>query len=86
MAEDNKKQDKYSIIVNGEEKHVEKNHVSYEEVVELAFPIPPSSDTRFTVSYRNAKSPNSSGSLIAGQSVHIQKEGTIFNVRATTKS
>jgi len=75
----------FVIIVNGEQKPVESRSVSYEEVVKLAFPTPPSPETRFTVSYRKAEKPHE-GSLAPGQSVEVKKEGTIFNVKPTGKS
>ncbi len=75
-----------AIIVNGERKTVPSQVVSYTEVVTLAYPTPPSPDTMFTVTYRNALAPNKEGSLVNGQSVEVREEGTIFNVRATGKS
>ena len=74
------------IIVNGEQKFVPSEQVNYQEVVNLAYPTPPSPDTIFTVTYRNAEEPNREGSLVSGQSVEAKKKGTIFNVKATTKS
>ena len=76
----------FVIIVNGEKASVESDDVSYEQVVKLAYPTPPSPDTRFTVTYRKAKEPNHEGSLAPGQSVEVKREGTIFNVKATGKS
>ncbi len=73
-------------IINGEEHRRENNQVSYEEVVGLSFPNPPSPDTRYTVTYRNAKEPARDGSLVAGQFVVIDESRTVFNVTATTKS
>lgn len=75
-----------TIIVNAEQKSVPSRDVSYTEVVTLAYPTPPSPDTTFTVTYRNAVGPNKEGSLVNGQSVEVREEGTIFNVRATGKS
>ncbi len=75
-----------TIIVNAEQKTVPSREVSYTEVVTLAYPTPPSPDTTFTVTYRNAVGPNKEGSLVDGQSVKVREEGTIFNVRATGKS
>jgi hypothetical protein len=75
-----------TIIVNAEQKTVLSRDVSYAEVVALAYPTPPSPDTTFTVTYRNAEGPNREGSLVNGQSVKVKEEGTIFNVRATSKS
>ena len=74
-----------AIIVNGERKTIPSREVSYTEVVALAYPTPPSPDTMFTVTYRNAVKPKE-GSLVDGQSVEVREEGTIFNVRATGKS
>lgn len=73
------------IVVNGEQHKVRSDVVTYQEVVTIAFPIPPSPDARYTVSFRNAKEPHE-GSLAPSQSVIVRKEGTVFNVKATGKS
>jgi Multiubiquitin len=73
------------IIVNAEEKTVESDIVTFDEVTSLAYPTPPYADTLYTVTYRNAKNPKE-GSLVEGQSVEVKKHGTIFNVTATDKS
>ncbi len=75
----------FEIVVNAEQHEVESQTVTFEEVVELAYPNPPSPETRFTVTFRHAKEPKE-GSLRRGGSVEVKKEGTIFNVKATTKS
>jgi hypothetical protein len=76
---------RFSLIVNGQQRVVDSRIVSFEEVVKLAAPAPPSPDTRYTVTYRNATEPKE-GSLAPGHSVEIKKEGTVFNVKATGKS
>ena len=74
-----------TIIVNGREIDVEKDDITFEEVVALAFENPPSGPNHiFTVTYRRAHG-NKSGSLIAGQSVKV-KEGMVFDVTHTDKS
>ncbi len=73
------------IIVNGEPKVIESDIVSYEQVVHLAYPTPPSPDTLFTVTFRNAERPRE-GSLTPGGTVVVKQGGTIFNVKATGKS
>lgn len=73
------------IIVNGGPEEVESDVVSYEQVVHLAYPTPPSPDTLFSVTFRNAEEPRE-GSLAAGGTVRVKKHGTIFNVKATGKS
>ncbi len=84
-AEEAARHKEITIIVNAEPKTVPSREVSYTEVVTLAYPTPPSPDTTFTVTYRNAVEPKE-GSLVDGQSVKVREEGTIFNVRATGKS
>jgi len=84
-ADETKRHEQFAVIVNGQRRTVESQIVSYEKVVKLAYPTPPSPDTRYTVTYRNAKEPKE-GSLAPGQAVEIKKEGTIFNVKATGKS
>ncbi len=84
-AEDVARHKEITIIVNGQRKTVPSQVVSYTEVVSLAYPTPPSPDTMFTVTYRNAVEPKE-GSLVEGQSVKVREEGTIFNVTPTNKS
>ncbi len=84
-ADETARRERFAVIVNGQQYTVESRIMSYEQVVELAYPTPPSPDTRYTVTYRNAEEPKQ-GSLAPGHSVEIKKEGTIFNVKATGKS
>ena len=74
-----------TIIVNGRERTVEEKEVSFEEVVELAFPGSPTGpNIVYTVAYRRAAG-NRSGDLVPGESVKV-KQGTIFDVTQTDKS
>lgn len=73
------------IIVNGTPSIAETDIVSYEEVVALAYPVPPSPNTRFTVTFRHAQAPKE-GSLVPGRTVEVKHHGTIFNVKATGRS
>lgn len=73
------------IIVNGGPQVVPSQTVTYDEVTKLAYPVPPTPDTRYTVTFRNAEKPKE-GSLAPGGSVEVKKDGTIFNVKATGKS
>jgi hypothetical protein len=71
------------IIVNGREKKVAKEVISFAEIVALAnFPNDP--DTIFTVTYRRGEG-NKEGTLVEGETVKL-KDGMIFNVTATNKS
>lgn len=93
MPEKNDKPDKdgkdkklVTIIVNAREKQVEKDDITFEEVVDLAFdPKPVGENVLFTVTYRRGQGNKPEGSLLAGQSVKV-KDGMIFNVTATDKS
>lgn len=76
----------YRVIVNGRQKTVDSDEVTFEEAIRLAFDQPPSGPyIVFTVSYRNGAGRPPEGRLVAGQGVKIQ-DGTIFNVTATDKS
>jgi hypothetical protein len=73
----------FTIIVNGREKKVGQDKLTFEQLVALAFENPPSGpNVVITVTY---KSKGKEGSLLPGQSVEIQN-GMIFNVKATDKS
>lgn len=85
MAEEHGHKGEITIIVNGREKKVAKDTLSFEEVVALAFDTPSGDTTMFTVAYRNADQDPKDGTLVAGQTVKI-RNGTIFNVSATNKS
>jgi hypothetical protein len=75
----------YTIIVNAREKHVATKKLSFEAVVALAFPNPPSGqDMIYTVAYRNGVH-DQQGTLTTGHSVRI-KNGMIFDVTATNRS
>lgn len=75
-----------TIIVNGREKTVEKDDMSFDEIVDLAFnPKPIGENVLFTITYRRGHGNKPEGTLIQGQSVKV-KEGMIFNVTATDKS
>lgn len=73
------------IIVNARPRVVTGSEVTYEQIVELAFPGSHNSNSVFSVTYRKAASTPPSGELGAGGSVKIKK-GTIFNVTQTDKS
>jgi hypothetical protein len=75
----------YEIVVNGEQHEVHDKTVTYEQVVAIAFPTPPSAETRFTVTFRGTKDPKE-GSLKPGGEVEVKKDGAIFNVTSTVKS
>ena len=74
------------IIVNGRERQVEKDELSFEDIIALAFdPVPTGPNIEFTVTYRRGPKERPQGTLTAGHSVKI-KQGIIFNATATDKS
>ena len=75
-----------TIIVNGREKKVEAEELTYDQLIKLAFDDPPTGEfICFTISFRNAGGRKPEGTLLEDQSVKI-KDGTIFNVTVTDKS
>lgn len=75
-----------TIIVNGTQKTVQKDDISFSEIVHLAFENPPyGENTLFTITYRRGHGNKPEGILAEGESVKV-KEGMIFDVTATDKS
>ncbi len=76
----------YAIVINGELAVVPHQTVSFTEVVAIAYPVPPSPQTVFTVSYEHAEGPRHEGLLVDGQAVTVKKDGTTFDVVIAGKS
>ena len=75
----------FTITVNGRPKTVTTNSLSFDEVVELAYPGGPRGDNWvYTVGYRRGEG-DKSGSLSEGDSVKV-KDGMVFDVTQTDKS
>ncbi len=75
-----------TIIVNGQQRTVRKEELSFAEVVALAFDNPPTGpNVIFTITYRRGQGDKPEGTLVAGGTVKV-KEGMIFNVTATDQS
>ncbi len=73
-------------MVNAQKREVAEPKLSFDEVVKLAFPIPPEGQNiLFTIKYRKGPAVNPKGSLLEGQSVRI-KDGMIFDVTPTDRS
>lgn len=83
---DRQKEKDFVVVVNGVQHDLESAILHYEDLVTIAFPVPPAPDTRYTVTYRKAKDPNREGSLAPGQWVEVKKKGTIINVKTTNRS
>lgn len=75
-----------TIVVNGQEKTVEKEELSFEDVVKLAFdPVPSGPNVMVTVTYRRGHGDKPEGTLTEGELVKA-KAGMIFDVTPTDKS
>jgi hypothetical protein len=76
----------YTIVVNGRQQTVTADELSYDEVVRLADPNPPTGpDVLISVTYRRGTGAKPEGTLSPGQSVAL-KDGMIFDVVITNKS
>ena len=73
------------IIVNARPRVVAGSDVTYEQIVQMAFPGLHNPNVIFSITYRKAASSPPEGELGAGRIVKIKK-GTIFNVTPTDKS
>lgn len=79
-------QKEIKIIVNGEEKETSETRLDFNEVVAIAFPVPPTGENiMFTITYRKGPNANPKGTLTEGGSVKVRK-GMIFDVTATDRS
>jgi hypothetical protein len=74
----------FEIIVNARP-HVVGRHVTFEEIVQLAFPGEHGPTIVFSMTYRHAAFRPPAGELGRGGSVDVKK-GTVFNVTRTDKS
>ena len=76
----------FKVIVNGREKTVTTKELTFDQVVALAFEIPPTGpNIAFTITYRKGEGNKPEGTLTEGGSVKV-KDGMIFNVTPTDKS
>lgn len=75
-----------TIIVNGRPREVTKRELTYEKVVDLAFDDHPPTGPNVLITVTYSKGADGAkGSLRPGQEVR-DKEGMVFNVKATDKS
>jgi len=75
-----------TISVNGEAHETTETRLSFDDLVRIAYPVPPSGSLiEFTVTYRNGPSANPKGTLTTGHSVKL-KNKMMFDVTATDRS
>jgi hypothetical protein len=65
---------------------VDDRRVTFEQIVQLAFPGQHAPNVEFSMTYRHAASKPPAGELAAGGAVEVKKKGTIFNVTRTVQS
>jgi hypothetical protein len=76
----------FEIVVNARQRTVNARTVTFEQVVQIAFPGPHDPNVVFSMTYRHAASSPHAGELGAGGSVEVKKKGTVFNVTRTVQS
>ena len=75
-----------TIVVNGRQKQVESEELSFDELVDLAFDDPARGpQIVFTITFRDAGGRVSEGELDEGQRLKV-RDGTIINVTRTDQS
>ncbi|MDD2965856.1 MAG: multiubiquitin domain-containing protein [Bacteroidales bacterium] len=76
----------FEIIVNARPRTVNDCHVTFEQVVQIAFPDQNGPNVAFSMTFRHAASMPHAGELGAGGSVNVKEKGTVFNVTRTVQS
>lgn len=76
----------FEIIVNSRPRTVNARTVTFEQIVQLAFPGQHEPNVVFSMTYRHAASTPPAGELGAGGSIDVKKKGTVFNVTRTVQS
>jgi hypothetical protein len=75
-----------TVVVNGQERVVQKDELTFDEVVRLAFDNPPTGqNVIFTITYRRGRGEKPEGTLLEGETLKV-KEGMIINVTPTDRS
>lgn len=75
-----------SVVVNGRDRSLADDDLTFEQVAALAFdPVPTGPNIVITITYRRGHGNRPAGSLLPGDVVKV-KEGMVFNVSVTDKS
>ncbi|MFD0257493.1 multiubiquitin domain-containing protein [Kitasatospora indigofera] len=86
MSQDSHEPAPVTIVVNARPHTWEAKEITYEQVVDLAYPgQPPSDQDTYTVRYSRGHDGHGTGSLTAGHSVTVKK-GMVFDVYRTSRS
>lgn len=73
-----------TVFINSRPVELQKDDITFEELIVLAFPDGPGANAQYRISYRRGND-NKSGTLAAGESLKI-KEGMLFDVDVTNRS
>jgi Multiubiquitin len=75
-----------TVIFNTRPKLINKERISFDEVIAYSFDTPPSGDgVQFTVQYTHGHVDKPKGTLVEGESVKV-KDGMEFDVTPTNRS
>lgn len=86
MVEGSGKTDETTVVVNGRERTVIEEELSFQQVAGLAYdPVPSGPNIVITMTYRRGHGNKPEGSLLPGDTVKVKK-GMVFNVSVTDKS
>lgn len=81
-----KRKPKIEIVVNGHEVEVTDSHVTFEQLVAIAYPgEAPAPNIKYSLTYRGVASKPHSGELAAGGFIEV-KNGSVINVGRTVQS
>lgn len=77
----------YTIIVNGQPKVVTSRTVTWDQVVDFAYPGQRNqADITFVVTYEETEESKHDGTLAVGGSVRVKEEDTVFYVASRRRS
>jgi Multiubiquitin len=87
ITAENEPEASFAIVVNGQLKVVTSRVVTWDEVVDLAYPGQRNDpEMSFIVTYEEADESKDDGTLAVGRSVKVKKEGTVFYVAGRRRS
>src|ERR1700682_1687407 len=80
-------QTEFTVVVNGQPKVVTSRVVTWDQVVDFAFPGQRNDpDLSFIVTYEETDESKHDGTLAVGGSLRVKKEGTVFYVASRRRS
>jgi len=81
------KEKEITIFVNGTEESVSKDTLTFDELVDIAFPGHPTDpNIIFSITFEHADSKPHQGTVAQGGSVTVKNKGTTFDVIQTNRS